>query len=72
MLIPITDDGWDSIDEMYLSLYDVEFTDDFGSFKKGEKFSILDIDFENGKLRAYDEDAEEIGREQDFACVPKI
>lgn len=69
-IIPVKWSGWDQIDINIIALYDVEFTEDFGEFKSGEEFKILNVDYEIGYMRAYGVDGIEIIKSQEFKCVP--
>lgn len=69
-LFPLTWKGWDHIDMLFNTYYDVEFTDDFGEFKKGEKYSSISINYSEGFIEAYDENGENVVKKQKYGCVP--
>lgn len=71
-LFPIKWESWDTIDVLFNTYYDVEFTDDFGEFKKGEKFSSISIDYSKGIIEAYNDNGENIIKTQKYGCVPAI
>lgn len=69
-LIPISWNAWDSIDTLFNNYYDIEFTEDFGKFKKGEKYKTISIDYANGRIEAYDEEGENVVKFQNFVGAP--
>jgi len=52
-LIPFGWDDWEEHDILLNSYYNVEFTEDFGEFKKGEKFSSITVDYIKGIIEAF-------------------
>jgi hypothetical protein len=40
----------DKQDVLHNTYYDVEFLEDFGSFKKGEKFSSINVNYGSGVI----------------------
>lgn len=60
IVIPIEWGGWDSHDILLTSFYEVEFYNDFGPFKAGEKYSSVSIDYQKGIVEAYNEEGTEV------------
>ena len=56
-------------DPTYNHYYNVEFTKDFGVFKKGEILKSIVINFHKGTLASYDEN-QNLVKEQKFDAVP--
>ena len=52
-IIPISRNGWDKQDELHHTYYEVEFIEDFGKFKLGEKFEAIDVNYGTGVIEAY-------------------
>jgi hypothetical protein len=71
ILFPIKWSGWDQLDVLFNTYYDVEFTNDFGLFKEGEKFSSISIDYSKGIIEAYDDNGEKVIKTQKYGCVPE-
>lgn len=69
-LIPFQWSGWDLQDALFHSYYDVEFTEDFGEFKAGEKYPSISIDYSNGLVEAYSDDGTEVVKKQSFVAKP--
>jgi hypothetical protein len=60
-VLPLTYGGWDMAgDYGEVQLYDVEFTDDFGPFKKGEKVENLLVSQSQGIIADYDDGGERL------------
>jgi hypothetical protein len=55
-VIPIIFDGWDNDDPGDIQFYDVEFTADFGPWRKGETVDCLFISMTTGEVKQFDED----------------
>lgn len=68
--LPFQWTGWDMQDTLILSFYEVEFTEDFGSINKGDKFSSISVDYEKGIIEGYDEEGEKIIVAQKFIGTP--
>lgn len=68
--IPFTWKSWDEVDQLVHSYYDVEFTEDFGSFKKGEKFSAMTVDYGLGKIEVYNNEGTNIVKKQNYKTIP--
>jgi hypothetical protein len=49
--------------------FDVEFTEDFGAFKKDDVFESIMVDLQKGLIEAYDKDGK-ILKSQKMKCVP--
>jgi hypothetical protein len=58
--LPISWESWDDAGGFAIQFYEVEFLDNFGEFKKGEKVGCLFLCPLEGYLCAYDEEGEEI------------
>lgn len=70
-MVPIVwNEGWDEQDLLCLSFYGVEFTEDFGVFKKGETFKSVSVNYGEGFIEAYSEDGTEVVKRQDFKGTP--
>ena len=67
--IPFTWEGWDIQDTLMNSYYNVEFTEDFGVFKKGDKFSSICVAYDEGFVEAYDEDGQVLNT-QKYTALP--
>jgi len=59
-LLPITFTNYDPVSDHAIQLYNVEFLEDWGPFKKGEKVQNLVNDFENGFVASYDDEGKEL------------
>lgn len=70
-LFPITWKSWDTVDILFHSYYDVEFTADFGVFREGEKFSSISIDYSKGLIEAYNYEGRQVVKTQKYGCVPE-
>jgi GTP-dependent phosphoenolpyruvate carboxykinase len=58
--LPFTYDGWDGCgDEGDIQFYNVEFTEDFGPFKKGRRYNSVARMDSLGILAEYDEEGRE-------------
>lgn len=68
--IPFTWKGWDEQDQLIHSYYNVEFTEDFGVFKKDEKFSCITVDYSLGKIEVYNDEGTEIIKKQIYKAIP--
>ena len=66
--IPFSWKSWDEQDVLANTYYDVEFTDDFGEFKKGDKFKSIFVDYGEGIIEAY---TGETGKNGDLKVVKK-
>lgn len=69
-IIPFEWSGWDEVSILMNIYSDVEFTEDFGSFKKDEKFRSILVDYQKGLIEAYSEDGSKVIRSQKFKCTP--
>lgn len=67
--IPFTWKGWDDQDTLVHSYYQVEFIEDFGSFKKSDKFSCITVDYGKGFVEAYNDEGE-IVKKQNYKAIP--
>lgn len=65
---PLTYSGWDEGCGEYgdIQFYDVEFTDDFGPIKKGDRFNSVFIGHNDGVLACY----AEVGEKDEDGCTP--
>ena len=60
--------GWDTIDILFHNYYDIEFTEDFGVFKAGEKFKSVALDYGQGVIEAYNDEGTEVVKKQNFVA----
>lgn len=67
-LLPITWTGWNGDLELVV-FSGVEFQEDFGTFKKGEKLSSLVISYTQGEVKEFN-DAGEVVRDVKVKLVP--
>ena len=67
--LPFKWKDWDEQDVLFNSYYDVEFTEDFGSIKSGEKFSSIAVNYGEGWIEAYSEDGLEVLKRQNFKSI---
>lgn len=67
---PFIWENWDSCDNLDTQFYDVEFTDDFGIFKKGQKVDILIVEFTTNSLKSYNGAEENPDIIQKFTTIP--
>lgn len=51
--------GWDEIDDYCLYFYDCIFNQKVGQFNKGDKVDGIDIDYQNGEMHIYPDNAVE-------------
>lgn len=70
-VIPVSWERWDQLDVLAILLYEAKFTEDFGVFKEGEKFSSITVDYSRGYIEAYSEDGSEVVKRQDIIARPK-
>lgn len=70
-LFPFTFVSWDTVDVLFNTYYDVEFTDDFGVFNKGDKFVSISLDYSAGIIEAYDIEGKNIIKSQKYRCLPE-
>lgn len=68
-LIPIEWRACDELDCMVHAFSDVEFLEDFGVFSKGEIYPDVAVDYEVGKIEAWDKD-DNLVKKQRFKIVP--
>lgn len=68
-IIPIKWKSWDEFDILANFYFGVTFTDDFGSFKKGEVFESIMVDLQKGVIESYDKEGNVL-RSQKMKCVP--
>jgi hypothetical protein len=70
--IPFSWEAWDKQDELFHTYYDVEFLEDFGEFKKGSKFTLIDVDYGRGVIEVYgDNEGElEVIKRQEYKAMP--
>jgi hypothetical protein len=68
--IPFQWEGWDQHDTLSMSFYNVEFLEDFGAFRKGEKFSSVSVDYGEGIIEGYDESGANVIAQQKFTAIP--
>jgi hypothetical protein len=52
LLIPIIWEDWDALDTDVVGFYDVIFYEDFGIFKKDDKYPLVCINYEKGIVTA--------------------
>lgn len=69
-VLPIRWGGWDEIDILFFSFYNVTFTDNFGVFKKGDTYSSVSVNYQEGVIEAYNEDGTEVIATQSFNAKP--
>ena len=69
-IIPIEWSGWDEFVILSNIYYDVEFTEDFGEFKKGEKYRSAFVDYQKGLIEGYSDLGTEVVKSQKFKCTP--
>lgn len=69
-VLPIQWEGWDEIDILLFSFYNVTFTDDFGVFKKGDTYSSVSVNYQEGVIEAYNEEGTEVIASQSFNAKP--
>lgn len=53
--LPISYIDWDEGTTTLFHFYECEFLQDFGKFKKGEKYENISVDFDNCFVEAYEE-----------------
>ena len=68
--IPFTWDGWDKNDILCNQYYNVEFTEDFGTFKKGEKFNNLSVDYGAGRIQTWNDEGSVVIKQQYYKAIP--
>ena len=74
-MFPITWKAWDQQDTLAFSYYEVEFLEDFGIFKKGEKLQDLFVDYGEGLISSIlhpEEEPFSIERTQKIIATPKL
>lgn len=69
-ILPFTWEGWDQADNLIFSYYNVSWISDFGIFKKGDSFSSLTVDFDNGLVEAYDSTGTKVVKTQKWKASP--
>jgi hypothetical protein len=70
VIIPFKWTGWNEMDILMNSYYNVTFTDDFGAFKKNDTFSSITVDYQKGLVEGYNDDGSEVTKSQKFKCTP--
>lgn len=70
-MLPFTWSGWDIQDTLFLSFYEVEFTDSFGKINTGDKFSSISVDYSKGIIECYNEEGTEVVVTQNFQYISK-
>jgi hypothetical protein len=68
--IPFKWQGWDQCDILLNFYFTVEFTEDFGVFKKGETFESISVDYSKGLIEAYGEKGESVIKTQQMKFFP--
>jgi len=68
--IPFKWQGWDQCDILFNFYMGVEFTEDFGVFKKGERFESISVDYSKGIIEAYEENGESVIKTQKMKFLP--
>jgi len=69
-VLPIQWSGWDEIDILFVSFCNVTFTDNFGVFKKGDTYSSVSVNYQEGVIEAYNEEGTEVITSQLFNAKP--
>ena len=69
-IFPITWKAWDEVGILTNQYYDVEFIDEFGEFKKGDKFKTITINYSEGIIEAYNESGKDIIKTQNWTAKP--
>lgn len=59
-VLPIAWASWDQLDIMHIQWTEVEMTDDFGPFKKGESINYLSFDMETATISEFSEEGEKL------------
>ena len=68
--LPFKYNSWNQERILLNNYYSVEFTEDFGCFKLGEKFSSISVNYELGKIKAYGEDFISVLKTQEYKSIP--
>jgi hypothetical protein len=68
--IPFKWKGWDAGDVLFNFYFDVEFTEDFGVFEKGDNFESIAVDYGKGIIEAYGEKGESVIKTQQMKFFP--
>ena len=68
--IPFQWENWDQHGTLFMAFYNVEFLEDFGAFKKGDKFSSISVDYGKGTIEGYDEEGTNVIAKQNFVAIP--
>jgi hypothetical protein len=68
--IPFSWNAWDQQDVLHNTYYNVEFLEDFGPFKKGEKFTSIDVNYGEGFIEAYDDKGENVIKCVKYKSIP--
>lgn len=71
-IIPIKWSEWDECDRLCNIYYNVTFLENFGIFKKDDKYSSICLDYANGIIQAYNEDGSKIIKSQNFVAMPVL
>ncbi len=52
--IPVTWEGWNEVDINVITIYRVNFLEDFGIFKKGEYYTSLNVNYAEGFIEYWE------------------
>lgn len=69
IVLPLKWGGQNILESGQITFHDVEFTADFGVFKKGEKYTNLNVDYRRGFIEYY---GNTNCRIQEFDCIPRL
>lgn len=69
-ILPIEWTGWDENDVLSHNYYVVTFLADFGTFKAGETFNCISVDYGKGIVEAYNEAGTDVVKSQKFIAAP--
>lgn len=67
--LPFTWAGWDNVETLHNQYNEVKFTEDFGSIKSGEYFEIVDVNYGEGVLQAWDSEGQKVIKTVHFKSV---
>lgn len=66
-LLPIEWESWDELGYLIHGFNNATFLDDFGKFSKGETYPIIEINYVQGSIKAWDDN---LVKKQLFKVVP--
>lgn len=61
---PFTWESWDIVETTAMQFYRVEWEEDFGIFKKGDKHDCMSVSYGEGMIEVWSDDGNVIAKQQ--------